>query len=101
MTLSAEEFIRRFLLHALPDRFQRIRYYGLFGNRYRHQKLARCRELLGMAPPAEAPPPEDYRDQHERLTGSSLRECPICRRGRMIMVETLTPHRPPPIRNTS
>ena len=49
MTLSAEEFIRRFLLHALPDGFQRIRYYGFLGNRYRQQKLAQCRELLGMA----------------------------------------------------
>jgi hypothetical protein len=93
MTLSAEEFIRRFLLHALPDGFQRIRYYGFLGNRYRQQKLARCRQLLGMAPPVEAPAPEDYRNQHEQLTGSSLRQCPLCRRGRMLMVETLTPHR--------
>jgi hypothetical protein len=101
MTISAEEFIRRFLLHALPDGFQRIRYYGLLGNRYRQQKLARCRQLLGMAPPFEAPPPEDYRDQHEQLTGSSLRECPICHRGRLVMVEMLTPHRSPAVRNTS
>ena len=42
MTLPAAEFLRRFLLHVLPDRFQRIRYYGLLGNRYREQKLARC-----------------------------------------------------------
>ena len=54
MTLSAEEFIRRFLLHVLPDGFQRIRYYGFLGNRYRQQKLARCRQLLGMAPAGEA-----------------------------------------------
>ncbi len=100
LTLSAEEFIRRFLLHALPDGFQRIRYYGLLGNRYRREKLARCRQLLGMAPPVEAPS-EDYRDQHEQLTGLSLRECPICHRGRMVMVEMLTPHRSPAIRNTS
>ena len=50
-TLSAPEFIRRFLLHVLPTGFHRIRYYGLFGNRHRTAKLARCRELLGMAPP--------------------------------------------------
>ena len=48
MTLDAEEFIRRFLLHVLPDGFQRIRYYGFLGNRYREEKLARCRQLLGM-----------------------------------------------------
>ena len=105
MTLSAEEFIRRFLLHVLPDGFQRIRYYGFLGNRYRQEKLARCRQLLGMAAPVEAPSespsPEDYRDRHEQLTGSSLRECPICHRGRMIVVETLTSHRPQTIRDTS
>jgi hypothetical protein len=54
MTLKAEAFIRRFLLHVLPDGFQRIRYYGFLGNRHREEKLARCRQLLGM--PASAPP---------------------------------------------
>ena len=49
MTLDADEFIRRFLLHVLPDGFQRIRYYGFLGNRYREEKLARCRQLLGMS----------------------------------------------------
>src|SRR6516225_8072890 len=42
----AEEFIRRFLLHVLPEGFQRIRYYGFLANRYRQHKLAHCRELL-------------------------------------------------------
>jgi hypothetical protein len=101
MTLSAEEFIRRFLLHALPDGFQRIRYYGLLGNRYRQEKLARCRQLLGMAPAAEAPIPKDYQDQHEQITGSSLRQCPVCHRGRMVTVEMLSAHRSPAIGNTS
>src|SRR6201987_1313039 len=49
MTLEAEEFIRRFLLHVLPEGFQRIRYYGFLANRYREPKLARCRELFGHA----------------------------------------------------
>ena len=101
MTLSAEEFIRRFLLHALPDGFQRIRYYGLLGNRYRKEKLARCRQLLGMASPMEMPAPADYRDRHEQLTGSSLRECPICHRGRMVVAETLAAHESPVLRDTS
>jgi hypothetical protein len=48
MSLEAAEFIRRFLLHVLPAGFQRIRYYGLLGNRHRKEKLARCRHLLGM-----------------------------------------------------
>ncbi len=91
MTLSAEEFIRRFLLHVLPSRFQRLRYYGFLGNRYRQQKLARCRQLLGMsrsvAPAGE--PSNDYRDQYEQLTGSSLWQCPLCQQGRMIQLEVL------------
>jgi hypothetical protein len=99
MTLDAEEFIRRFLLHVLPDGFQRIRYYGFLGNRYRDEKLARCRQLLGM--PACPPPAEeskDYQDRYEELTGSSLRECPICHQGRMVTVAILLPS---PNRRTS
>ncbi len=101
MTLSAEEFIRRFLLHALPDGFQRIRYDGFLGNRYRQQKLTRCRQLLGMQPPVESPEPGDYRDRHEELTGVSLHECPVCHRGRMFTVEALAAHRSPAIKDTS
>ncbi len=48
MTLSAEEFTRRFLLHLLPSGFQRIRYYGFLSNRYRQQKVAKCRQLQGI-----------------------------------------------------
>lgn len=90
-TLSADEFIRRFLLHVLPDGFHRIRYYGFLGNRYRQEKLERCRQLLGMAPadlttPATEPR-KNYRDRYEQLTGVSLWLCPVCRQGRMIRLE--------------
>ena len=47
MTLPADEFIRRFLLHALPDGFHRIRHYGFLANLHRADKLALCRKLLG------------------------------------------------------
>src|SRR6202521_4805569 len=90
MTLSADEFIRRFLLHVLPDGLQRIRYYGFLGNRYRQQKLEQCRRLLGMAVPAERSAEKDYRDRYEELTGNSLYQCPQCRQGRMLVVEILT-----------
>ena len=92
MTLSADEFIRRFLLHVLPNGLQRIRYYGFLGNRYREEKLNRCRRLLGMQMPDQhtvAPVEEDYRDQYEDLTDSSLRQCPKCQCGRMVLVTTL------------
>ena len=52
MTLEADEFIRRFLLHVLPDGFQRIRHYGFLGHRYRQAKLALCRQLLGVVLPS-------------------------------------------------
>ena len=91
MTLSAEEFIRRFLLHVLPNGFQRIRYYGFLGNRHRERKLAHCRQLLSMpqAPMPASKTLKDYRDRYEDLTGSSLRKCPICHRGLMVVVEVL------------
>ena len=102
MTLDADEFIRRFLLHVLPDRFQRIRYYGLLGNRHRGEKLARCRALLGMPEPEPDDTVKDYRDRCEELTGMSLWECPVCRHGRMIQVEVLEPVAPrPAIQDTS
>jgi hypothetical protein len=91
MTLTAGEFIRRFLLHVLPDGFQRIRYYGFLCNRYRQQKLARCRELLGMAiePPTMREQSDDYRDHYEAVAGYSLRECPVCHHGHMVFLEAL------------
>jgi len=99
MTLEAEEFIRRFLLHVLPDGFQRIRYYGFLGNRYREEKLARCRQLLGMpACPPTSEESQDYRDRYEELTGCSLRECPICHQGCMVTIAILLPS---PERQTS
>ena len=101
MDLSAEEFIRRFLLHVLPDAFQRIRYYGFLSNRYRQEKLALCRQLLGMPAcdpnPVAPEQPSDYCDLYEQLTGRSLRQCPVCQEGRMVEVETL----PPAFRDTS
>jgi hypothetical protein len=104
MTLPAAEFLRRFLLHVLPPGFQRIRYYGLLGNRHRQEKLARCRQLLGMAPAqtAVAAPPLDYRDRYQQLTGCSLWECPACHRGRMRVVEALpAAHGPPAVTESS
>lgn len=88
MALAAGEFIRRFLLHVLPAGFQRIRYYGFLANRYRAQKLALCRKLLQMPLPTVANEAgKDYRDQYEELTGVSLKTCPECHRGRMVIIE--------------
>jgi hypothetical protein len=95
MTLAAGEFIRRFLLHVLPAGFHRIRYYGFLGARHRREKVARCRQLLGSPTAAltrsTAPTAPDYRDRVEALTGVSLRVCPACHHGEMIIIERLLP----------
>jgi len=105
MTLEAEEFIRRFLLHVLPEGFQRIRYYGFLANRYRAQKLAHCRDLLGM-PALDRTASEvnkDYSERYEELTGFSLWECPVCHQGRMLVIDVLprSPYRKTAITDTS
>jgi hypothetical protein len=90
MTLDANEFIRRFLIHVLPDGFHRIRYFGFLGNCHRARKLELCRRLIGMAspdPPTE--PSADYHDRYEVLTGHSLRECPHCHTGIMVVISCI------------
>jgi hypothetical protein len=89
MTLGADEFIRRFLLHVLPDGFQRIRYFGFLANRYRAEKLTLCRQLMQMPPPTTREAQKDYRDRYEALTGVSLKTCPLCRCGTMVVIETV------------
>ena len=92
MTLPVEEFIRRFLLHILPDRFVRIRHYGLFANRHRASCLANSRELLGAelttVEPAQR---EDWQAVLLRVTGQDPTLCPKCGRGRLRLVEELAP----------
>ena len=95
MTLTAGEFIRRFLLHALPPGFQRIRHYGLLANCHRNASLALCRQLL-QAPAAELlPRPKDYRDLYQALTAQSPLRCPRCGSGVMVRIEILTAYRWP------
>ncbi len=95
MTLDADEFIRRFLLHTLPPGFQRIRHYGFLANCHRRDKIALCRQILS-APVADLwPSPEqvrDYRDLYEILSGESLRRCPRCGIGTMVRIYQLLPH---------
>ena len=93
MTLTAEEFIRRFLLHALPDAFQRIRHYGLLANGHRADKLALCRRLLTAPPPSSPPPSRDYRERYRQLTGRDLDICPCCG-GTMVCIDTLPQSNP-------
>ena len=92
MTLDVDEFIRRFLLHTLPDGFHRIRHYGFLANGHRTGKLALCRKLLNVPPPscaASAPACGIATDRP--------RDCCPCCGGTMITLGTLPrpePHRP-------
>jgi predicted Zn-ribbon and HTH transcriptional regulator len=85
MMLDPVEFMRRFLLHVLPDKFVRIRYYGLLTNRYRNDRVEICRNGLGFhAARAEAKQhKEDWRQMLLRLTGCNVEQCPNCIEGRM------------------
>lgn len=91
MTLKADEFIRRFLLHVLPRGFQRIRQFGWLANRRRRDQLARCRRLLGVAVPTTPSLPGDYKSLYETVTGESLDHCRICRTGYMKFAGPLLP----------
>jgi hypothetical protein len=77
MRLTANEFIRRFLLHVLPKRFVRIRHYGLLAGRNVSTKLARCRQLLGV-PDVEQPVQRTWLDRLREWTGQDLNCCPRC-----------------------
>jgi Putative transposase len=85
MTLDAEEFIRRFLLHVLPKGFRRIRHFGFLANACRAAKLPRIRAALEAPLPPPPAEPVDYRERYAILTGHRLDLCPICG-GRMIEI---------------
>lgn len=85
MTLSADEFLRRFLMHVLPRGFQRIRHYGLLANRHRVENLARCRELLAL-PELVAQPNRDDPQRYQQRSGHHLMLCPQCGTGTMVRI---------------
>src|SRR5438094_8179133 len=89
MTLDAHEFIRRFLLHVLPEGFMRIRHFGFLANRSKKQALAQCRTLLKLDPALPQTLNESVKDLLLKLTGFDLSRCPSCQNGTMIVVSDL------------
>jgi len=75
--LTAHEFIRRFLLHILPPRFMKIRFYGFLSHTNKKTALALIRKSLGANPPAP-PPDENLIEKILRLTGKDITLCPKC-----------------------
>jgi Putative transposase/Transposase zinc-binding domain len=98
MTLSADEFIRRFLLHVLPKGFHRIRHYGLLASASCKANIARARQFMA-APMAEVDPPAVHDTADPDATTDHRLPCPCCG-GRMIIVEVFArgggPRGPPP-----
>ena len=92
MTLSADEFVRRFLLHVIPPGLQRIRHYGLLTNRYRAGNLARCRELL-VGPRSDLLPTAAQMATLLALIIEPVARCPQCKAGIMIRVSVIAPIR--------
>jgi hypothetical protein len=90
MTLPVGEFMRRFLLHVLPDGFRRIRHFGFLANAQRSAKLAVIRALLEAPEPVRAAEPVDYRERYARLFGHALDICPACG-GHLVEIAVLTP----------
>ncbi len=91
MVLDADEFIRRFLLHTLPDGFHRIRHYGFLANGHRIARLVLCRTLLDALPPSSAAEPAS-----DRTSTDLAHRCRCCG-GVMFVLATLprpTPRRP-------
>jgi hypothetical protein len=95
MVLDAHEFIRRFLLHSLPDGFHRIRHFGFLANGHRIAKLDVIRRLLDQVPPEIKCRSSDYRERLRDLMGVDLSRCPCCG-GPMLVVATLPRSRSPP-----
>jgi hypothetical protein len=92
MTLDASEFIRRFLLHILPDGFMKIRHYGILSNRNRKKKLALCKKLLGVDHLQEhEKEKESWQELLARITGQDPEICPCCGKGKMVLKEVLRP----------
>jgi hypothetical protein len=89
MALGAQEFIRRFLLHVLPDGFMRIRHFGVLANRAKKHALPQCRKLLGLSSVLPELAKKSARDLLLELSGIDLSRCPRCQKGFMIVIGEL------------
>ena len=89
MPLDAHEFIRRFLLHVLPEGFVRVRHFAFLANRSKKHALPQCRKLLGLNPALPEIPDQSAHDLLRELTGIDLSRCPACKKGTMVIVAQL------------
>lgn len=83
LTIQAQEFIRRFLLHVLPKSYVRIRHFGFLANRCKKRNLTYCRHALHYSPQPSQPAETNARAILLYLTGEDLNKCPHCKVGTM------------------
>jgi len=86
MTLETKEFLRRFCLHLLPERFVKIRHYGLLANCHRKERVAQARALLPAPTASQPESPKSEEPEEERQI-----VCPYCGSKRLILIEIVEP----------
>jgi predicted Zn-ribbon and HTH transcriptional regulator len=91
MALAADEFIRRFLLHVLPEGFMKIRYFGFLSSKHKKQAIPLIRKLIGVNGKMPEKKTETVIEMLFRLTGEDITCCPECKTGKMRTVQRLTP----------
>jgi len=91
MDLTADEFIRRFLLHVLPRGFMKIRYFGFLAHTNKKQAVSLIRRLLGVTTNLEKTK-ETIPEMMLRLTGTDITCCPRCKKGTMTIIKKLPRH---------
>lgn len=89
MTVTAEEFIRRFLLHVLPERFMKIRYFGFLSNKNKRQAIELIRRLVVSEVIWPEKKDETIIEMLFRLTGEDITLCPECKKGKMGVIKRL------------
>ena len=92
MTLSADEFIRRFLLHILPGGFMKIRYFGFLSHKNKKEAVALIRRLIDSDIKLPEKIKESIVDMMLRLTGTDITCCPKCKKGKMKVINKLRSH---------
>jgi hypothetical protein len=96
MSLTAHEFIRRFLLHVLPPGFCKIRYYGILSSRNRNTVLQKCKNAMAIKEAKSKFEGLMWNEVLKIVTGFDVLMCPHCKKGKMIPVGTFLSRRAPP-----
>jgi hypothetical protein len=87
--LPVEEFIRRFLLHILPNGFMKIRYFGFLAHTNKRKSIPLLRQLIGSSAELPEKIEETVQEMMLRLTGEDISTCPECKKGKMVIIKEL------------